>query len=64
MAARLFDEAIDLAKAEPRARSRVLGREERLERLGDDIRRHTRAGIGDGYDVLSAPGVISTCAAE
>ena len=44
--ARLAHEAVDHRQAEARALADRLRREERVERLGDDIRAHAGAGIG------------------
>ena len=41
MAARLFDETIDLAEAQSGALPRLLGGEERLESAVDNLLRHT-----------------------
>ena len=46
MAARLPHEAVHHAEAKPGA-ANTFGREERVERLGDDLGRHARAGVAD-----------------
>ena len=54
MAARLLDEAVDLAKAEAGALPDVLGGEERLEGARQDLAAHAGAGVGDAdHDVLA-----------
>ena len=47
MPAGLPGEAVDLAEAEPGALADRLGREERLEDLGEDGGRHALAGVAD-----------------
>src|SRR3546814_17050949 len=54
VAARLFDEAIDLAEAEPGPLADFLGREERLEGAGGHLLGHAVAGVGDGDDDVAA----------
>jgi K+ transporter len=48
MPAGLLDEAIDLRQPQTGALAEGLCREERLERLLDDIRRHPNARVADG----------------
>ena len=45
--ARLLDEAVDHAQAEPGAGAGRLGGEERLERAPAHLFRHARSGVGD-----------------
>ncbi len=59
----LLGESVDHGKAEARALAKRLGREERIEGLGDDIRGHARAVVRDAErDVLARRQVAFACA--
>ena len=62
VAARLLDEAVDHAEAEPAADPRPLGGEEGLEGALEHLRRHAVAGVGDGeQDVGARPQTELEC---
>src|ERR1043166_4968551 len=54
IAARLLDEAVDHAEAEPAALADLLRREEWLEGLGECLGRHAGSGIGDADQAVVA----------
>src|SRR6185437_5133882 len=54
VAAGLRDESIDLAQTQAGAVSDLLGGEKRVERPRDGFLIHSRAGVGDGYQDVTA----------
>ena len=58
MPATLLDEAINLGEAETRAPPAAFGGEERIEGLGEHLRRHAGAGVGHPQPGVPAGGQV------